>query len=122
MKRTVITTLAAIGFAFAASGCLVTSSNNVQESGVRVSGNTLAQIEVGTTTERWLFAALGEPDARTTVVGEENVQILRYNHSVSRSGHGTVFLLFAGHHDRAETSSAYFEVTDGIITGYWTEP
>ena len=122
MKRAVITILAAGVFLLTAVGCLVTSGNNIQETGVRVSSNTLAQIEVGRTTEAWLIAALGEPDARTPVAGEEGVQILRYNHSVNRSGHGTVFLLFAGHHDRSETSSAYFEVTDGIITRYWTEP
>jgi len=122
MKRAIITILAAGAFLFAAAGCLVTSGNNVQESGVRVSSNTLAQIEVGQTTEQWLVAALGEPDARSPVACEDNVQILRYNHTVSRSGQGTVFLLFAGHHDRSETSSAYFEVTDGIITRYWTEP
>ena len=122
MKRAIITILAAGAFLFAAPGCLVTSGNSVQESGVRVSSNTLAQVEVGRTTEAWLVAALGEPDARTPVVGGEGVQILRYNHTVSRSGHGTLFLVFAGHHDRTETSSAYFEVTDGIITRYWTEP
>ena len=122
MKRVIITILAAGALLFAAPGCLVTSGNSVQESGVRVSSNTLAQVEIGRTTEAWLVAALGEPDARTAVAGEEGVHILRYNHTVSRSGHGTLFLVFAGHHDRSETSSAYFEVTDGIITRYWTEP
>jgi hypothetical protein len=122
MKKAVITIIAAGACLLAVPGCLVTSGNCVQESGVRVSSNTLAQIEVGQTTEAWLVAALGEPDARAPVEGEENVQILRYNHTVSRSGHGTVFLVFAGHHDTHETASAYFEVTDGIITRYWTEP
>ena len=121
MIRTTLTALAA-AFLFSAAGCLVTAGNSVQESGVRVSSSTMAQVEVGKTTEQWLVAALGEPTARTAVADRENVHILRYNHTVSRSGHGTVFLIFAGHHDRSEPTSAYFEVTDGIITRYWTEP
>jgi hypothetical protein len=117
-----MTAVAAAAFLSVAAGCLVTAGSSTQESGVRVSRNTLAQIELGKTTEQWLVAVLGPPTARSPVADRVNVEILRYNHAVSKSGHGTVFLIFSGHSDKSQASSAFFEVSDGVITRYWTEP
>jgi hypothetical protein len=103
------------------SGCLVMSGKSVDESGVKVSSDTLRQIEPGVTTEAWLLATLGEPTERTAIEDQEHVQILRYDHTVSKSEGGTVFLLFAGGSETRKTTRTYFEVTDGVVTRYWNE-
>jgi hypothetical protein len=104
-----------------AGGCLVTSGRSIDESGVRVSSDTLRQIEPGVTTEAWLVATLGEPSERTTVEDQEHVEILRYDHTVSKSEGGTVFLLFAGSSETRKTTRTFFEVTEGVVTRYWNE-
>ena len=88
---------------------------------MRVSAATLSQVEPGKTTEAWLLATLGEPTSRTKVECKDNVEILRYEHSVHKSSGGAVLLIFAGGSDHKSRSVAYFEVTDGIVTRAWTE-
>lgn len=102
-------------------GCLVTSSNQVKERGTRVTQSTMRQVEPGQTTESWLIATLGEPQERTPVPSQPGVEILKYEYSVHDSGGGTIFLVFAGSHDRVKRSTTYFEVTDGVVTRHWTE-
>jgi outer membrane protein assembly factor BamE (lipoprotein component of BamABCDE complex) len=102
-------------------GCLVTSSNQVQTRGTQVSPATLRQVEPGETTESWLLATLGEPSERTPVPGQSGVEILKYVYSVQDSGSGTVFLVFAGSHDRSRRTTTYFELTDGVVTRFWKE-
>ena len=73
------------------------------------------------TTEAWLLASLGEPTSRTTVMGEEGVQILRYDHVVRRSSSGAVFLIFAGDSKYKSVQRTFFELVDGTVSRYWTE-
>lgn len=112
--------LAAGGFLAAASGCLVTHGSSHEETGVRVSHHTLNQVTVGSTTEEWLLATLGEPTSRSWVEGT-NQEILRYEHHVDHEEAGTVFLIFAGGKDYSRTSVTYFELTEGVVTKFWTE-
>jgi hypothetical protein len=102
-----------------ASGCLVSKGSTVRASGTKVSQPTLSQIEPGKTTESWLLAVAGEPSSRRKI--DDHTSILRYEHSTTVRKGGSVFLLFRGHEEKTEKSAAVFEVTDGIITRYWTE-
>jgi hypothetical protein len=104
---------------FVASGCLLTSSNKVNESGVKVGAATLRQVEPGKTTEGWLLATLGPPTTRTTVRGD--LQILGYNHEIEKKSHGSVFLLFSGKSHKVDKSTTFFELDRGVVTRYWTE-
>ena len=106
---------------FAATGCLISTSNSVRESGTPVHSATLKQVEVGKTTESWLLATLGPPTSRCKVPGEPGVEILAYNHEVVRSSHGHVFLLFSGSSKDVDAHRTRFEITDGVVTRYWTE-
>lgn len=106
---------------FVASGCLLTTSNSVKESGVEIGESTLAQIEVGKTTEPWLLATLGEPSSRAKVAGEQDVAIFGYNHQVVKASKGKLFLLFSGKSEKVEKADTYFEITDGVVTKYWRE-
>ena len=102
-------------------GCLVTSGKSIDERGVRISQQTLDQVELGTTTESWLRAALGAPTHARDVEGDPSVKILRYDYIVKKSSAGTVFLLFSGGSESKRTTSTFFELQDGVVVRFWTE-
>ena len=102
-------------------GCLVTSTNQVQTRGTQVSQATLNQVEPGETTAGWLLAALGEPTERTPAPDQPGVEIWKYVHTVQDSGSGTVFLVFAGSHDRSRRTTTFFELSDGVVKRFWKE-
>ncbi len=120
LRRSILMLAAAVPVLFA-GGCLIMSAQSSHQSGIKVSDSTLRQIEVGTTTESWLVVTLGEPSRRSTVEGKENVELLVYEHTIHVSSGGTVLFLFAGGSDVDRISVAYFELTDGVVTRYWTE-
>lgn len=121
MIRQLLTTTLAAGFLLAGTGCLVVSGDAIEERGVKVTGATLDQIEVGVTTEDWLLAALGEPSDITEVASHEGVRIFKYTHEVRESEGGAVFLIYAGGSTDIQQSVAYFEITNGVVTRYWVE-
>ncbi len=121
MIRRILISLTAVAFAIMTPGCLVVTGSSYHESGVKVTLTTLDRLEVGSTTEAWVIATLGEPTARTEVEGQPNVAILRYEQRTTEHSGGTVLFLFAGGKDESHTSTAYIEVTDGIVTDFWTE-
>ena len=121
MIRRILIGITALAIAIMTPGCLVVSGSSFHESGVKVTPTTLDRIELGTTTEAWVIAALGEPTERTEVEGQPNVVILRYEHRTTEHSGGAVLFIFAGGKDESHTSTAYFEVTDGVVTDYWTE-
>jgi hypothetical protein len=112
---------AGAAFALAANGCLVMSGESVDESGVKIPGTTLQQIDIGTTRVDWLVATLGEPNSRCAVESRPGVEILRYDFEPRTGKGGTVFLIFAGGSEKSVTERTYFEVTDGVVTKYWKE-
>jgi hypothetical protein len=121
LVRHIILDLTIVAFLFTATGCLISTSNSVKESGTAVNSGTLQQVEVGKTTESWLLATLGTPTARCKVPSEPGVEILSYNHEVVKTSHGHVFLLFSGSDRKVDSHRTIFEVTDGVVTKYWTE-
>lgn len=121
MLRNVLVDLALAAFLFTAAGCLISTSNSVNESGVRVGGSTLRQIELGVTTEQWLVAALGQPTSRSAVRGPGNVEFLCYSHERVKQSRGKLFLLFSGSSSKVDRSRTCFEITDGVVTRYWVE-
>ena len=119
--RHVILDLTLAAFMFTAAGCLVSTSNSIRESGSAVHADTLRQIEVGKTSESWLLATLGPPTSRCKVASDPGVEILSYNHEVVKTSHGSVFLLFSGSDRTVNSRRTMFEVTDGVVTKYWSE-
>ena len=102
-------------------GCLITSANRVDESGIAVTSETLAQLEPGVTTEAWLVSALGEATSRTPTGPDGRTHILRYDHSVTKKSSGSVFLIFGGRSQSSRVSRTFFEVTDGVVMRFWKE-
>ena len=121
MLRQLITAAIAGCVVVSLTGCLITSSSRVQESGVRISSPTMSQIVPGETTEEWLLTTLGEPNARTRIEGTDNAEILRYDHSVTQKSHGSLFLIFHGGSSKTNSSKAYFQVSNGVVTRAWRE-
>ena len=126
MKIVVMITrvIAALGFAafiLTASGCLVVSGSSTYESGVKITPTTLERIEVGQTTEAWVIATLGEPSERNEVEDQPNVQIFKYEHTIHESSGNAVLFIFAGGKDKSHKSVVYIEITDGVVSDYWTE-
>ncbi len=117
----ILPSLCLVVFSIVAGGCLVMSGKSIDESGVRISRVTLDQVVVGETTESWVVALLGEPNTTRVVNEDADIRILIYRHRVTRSEGGTVFLIFAGGSETTRTSTTYFEVTEGVVTRYWTE-
>jgi len=106
---------------FSLAGCLINSSSSVNETGRLVSDSTLQQIEPGKTTQEWLVATLGEPTSRSPVRSPGNVEILGYSHERVRRSSGSVFLLFGSSSTNTNRSTTFFEVTDGVVSRFWTE-
>ena len=73
MIRRMLMGLTAVAFAVMTTGCLVVTGSSYHESGVKVTRTTLDRLELGTTTEAWVIATLGEPTERTEVEGQPNV-------------------------------------------------
>src|SRR5690606_26162363 len=117
----IATFTALIVFALFSAGCLVTSGSRVEESGVRISPQTLQPIEVGHTTAGCLLATLGEPTSGSPVADQPNVKLYRYRYAEKRTEAGAVFLIFGGRHQTSTATTTYFESTDGIVTRHWTE-
>jgi hypothetical protein len=119
-----LTCLVAIGgAALLAGGCLVVSGHHVEETGTRVSSSSLAQVELGATTEEWLLATFGPPTDRSAVDGggPDRVEIFKYRHRITRSEGGAVFLIFAGGSTKEETNTTYFELVNGVVRRCWSE-
>jgi len=110
--------VSAAAVTLALGGCLISSSNSTYESGRRVSPSTTSRIELGSTTESWLIATLGEPTSRSDVHGQPGVQILRYDYSRREESGGALFLIFAGSSSKSTSNSTWFEVTNGVVTNY----
>ena len=121
MVRIVLTLIAATAFSMCAAGCLVMGGKEISQSGTRITGATLSQIEPGVTTREWLLTAIGEPTSRSPVPNDPGVEIFRYQHREERSQGTAVFLIFAGGSDVEQITTTYFEIRDGIVTRFWTE-
>jgi hypothetical protein len=121
MLRLVAIDLSIAACLFVLTGCLVSGSNQVKESGTAVSSSTLQNVEPGVTTRDWLLATLGPPTSRSTVADQGNVEILSYKHEVVRTSRGSVFLLFSGSSNTTDTQQTFFELADGVVTRYWSE-
>jgi hypothetical protein len=120
ITRTPIAAALLLSVSLPLGGCLVTSSNTVEESGVRVSESTLANVEPGRTTGAWPIATLGEPTSRTPVADQPGTEI-SYEHVRSERSAGAVFLILGGASSKSERSRVFFEVENGLVRRSWPE-
>lgn len=116
-----LTMTALVVLTMTASGCLITSKNSSYEHGVKVGPHMRSQISPGETTQEWVLATLGEPTSRRLVEEEPRVEVFGYEYSKTNTSRGSVFLIFGGSTNRTTSSKTYVELTDGVVSRYWTE-
>lgn len=109
-----VAALACVIGTLGASGCM---SGPMEDSGIRVGDETLAQFKTDVTTEAWLVAILGPPTSWSYVNGVENTKVFRYA-TVERASGVFAGLLGKGSRTIAVT---YFIITDGVVTRYWAD-
>jgi hypothetical protein len=102
-------------------GCLVSTSQQINETGATIAPQTLQQIEVGRTTEAWLVATLGQPTSRVQVDGSDELHLLRYTSTVEKTGQTAIFVLFAGSKTAKTSRTHYFEVSRGVVVRHWSD-
>ena len=113
--------VAAAGTALAcASGCLISTSSRTSETGQYVSPGAMRGVAVNQTTEEELIDRFGQPSRRRTT-DDPATEILVYQHTRVKESHGHIFLLFSGKNRHVTNQTACFQVTDGVVTRYWTE-
>jgi len=119
-RRIIVVRAALIVFMAAASGCVASTSVYLDETGVQISEETLERIVPGKTTEAWLLATLGPPHERT-VLESEGITILRYDHTITRTESGAIFLILTSETRTINTEHTYFEIKDGIVISVRSE-
>ena len=103
----------------AGCGPIVSSSNHVTRKGPHVGGATFAEIRPGKTTADWVLATLGEPTGRATLA--DGSEVWRWSATEEKSGSGSVWLLYDGHSHKQLVTTAYVQVTDGVVTKKWRD-
>lgn len=109
--------LALIGFFV--SGCVVSRSTSIEESGRKIGESTLNQLENQVTTQDWVQAVLGEPTRKAPV--SEATEIWVYEYMLKKEKSMGVIVLLSSDDETVESQSVYLEFTDGILTRHWTE-
>ena len=102
-------------------GCAAYSRASSQDDDTRISDATISQIEMGKTRWHFLQAAFGDPNARRTVKDIPNYEIWTYSYERVKESNGAVLFAFVGSSSETERHTAYFELTDWVITKAWVE-
>ena len=104
---------------FMISGCIVCSETTNQESGKKVKGSVLKQLEPGETTKEWTLSALGPPSSRNKL--DDGTEIFKYEHSKTVCKEFSIFLLLDSESEKKTNQSVCLEFKDDTLTKYWTE-
>jgi outer membrane protein assembly factor BamE (lipoprotein component of BamABCDE complex) len=100
-------------------GCIANGSSSVKSSGQYVSGETLALIEPGTSSEKELIELLGRPTR--TMHHHDGRTVYVYQYKLDSKASGGVFIFVAGSSRRNIERTTYFEVAGGVVTRFWTD-
>ena len=101
------------------SGCLISGSSQETMSGEFVGQSTFAEIEPGTTTEKWVLGALGEPSSKSCL--DDGSSLWKWAYKRDRSSSSAVFLVFGGSSRRETEGATFVQFKDGIVTKAWQD-
>jgi hypothetical protein len=111
--------IAIAGTLLPAAGCFVWNSDvKYGEKGAPLSGDTLKQVECGTTTKAWVVSTLGQPSEQSTTDG--GAEILKYKYSKNQESNVVMPFVIVNDEKKHE-QTVFFEVRDGIVQKYWVE-
>lgn len=115
--------LVSAGFLLAATlplaGCLVSSSSKETMTGTFVGQSTFSEIEPGTTTEKWLLSALGEPTTRACM--DDGTQLWKWAYKKDQASSGSVFLIFGGSSRKESEGATFVQLRNGIVEKAWQD-
>ncbi len=104
---------------FATSGCLIQSKSSTTYTGNRVTGNALARLEKGVSTEEFVLATIGAPDEQQEL--SDGTVLWKYAWSERRQHAGAVFLLFGGESSTSHQGKAFIRFENGIVQDFWID-
>ena len=111
--------IVALAIAIGVTGCVYTHERLI-ESGVHISEESLAQVEVGRTKRLWIIGAFGEPTSMSTISETPLIEIIRYEEVVERA-EGSWFIVAGGDKQHSYSRNTFFELTDGVLTRFWRD-
>lgn len=102
------------------SGCI--SSGSVSEyEGPSIGDRTLAQIEPGETSQRWVLAVLGEPTERARIdEAEGGLEVWKWTRRKVITTRGSAVLV-SSRSKSEEIRTVYVEFRDGVVTRAWRD-
>lgn len=101
------------------SGCLVSGQSHQSTTGSYVGPSTFNQIEAGNTRQDWVLATLGTPTSKTTL--EDGSEIWKWAYTKTKSGSGSVFLLYHGSDDSTSPGATFVHLKDGVVIKAWRD-
>jgi outer membrane protein assembly factor BamE (lipoprotein component of BamABCDE complex) len=101
------------------SGCLISGSSHSKQTGAYVSPSTFNQVEPGVTTEEWVLASFGQPTSRSQI--SDGSEILKWAYTQTKSGSGSVFLLYGGSNSSEKQGAAFVQIRDGVVIKAWRD-
>ena len=101
-------------------GCI--SSGSVSEfEGPSIGDRTLAQIEPGATSQRWVRAVLGEPTERAKIDdAESGLEVWKWIRRKVVTTRGSAVLVSSRSRSE-EVRTVYVEFRDGVVTRAWRD-
>lgn len=106
------------GLLFLASGSLLRVTNDSSQQHA-VEAALRQHVQPGVTRAAQVLERFGEPDSREPVRGPGESEVLGYNHQAVIPAHLPLLpMITLPRRDGADT---FFEVSDGVVTRYWTQ-
>jgi hypothetical protein len=119
LRRQPVRNLIVAGLLFLASGSLLSASGSSSSSERAVESAVRRTVIVGETSRAELVRRFGQPATQALRRAPGEVEIVGYNHEViARPPFRLLPLLSFPRRNPADT---FFEITDGIVTRFWTE-
>jgi outer membrane protein assembly factor BamE (lipoprotein component of BamABCDE complex) len=110
--------LSILGIILLGSGCtIIDSRSETTYSGTQVSDVTMAQLEVGTTTKKWVIATLGAPTSASQV--DARTELLKYTATRTTDRHAGMIVILNSRQKTEERETVYLEFEDQVLRRYW---
>jgi len=101
------------------SGCVISRSTTLEESGRKIGESTLETLENNVTTKKWVQTVLKEPTRKDII--SETTEIWVYEYRLKEQKNVGVIVLLASQKEKIESQLVYLEFNEGILTKHWTE-
>ena len=110
--------LSFLGIILLGSGCtIIEDRSETTYSGTQVSDVTMAQLEIGKTTKKWVIATLGAPTSASQV--DDRTELLKYSTTRTTDRHAGVIVIITSRQKTEERETVYLEFKDEVLSRYW---